>query len=174
MTPYQARIHAEALVKRLGISTPPVDVQDIAKRLGLRVLYEDLGEDVSGVLITSKDGANVIVQASDPNNRKRFTIAHEIGHFELEHHFPEGKHVHVDKGHFIRSRNSLSSTGLDPKEIEANQFAASLLMPEDMLREEVESLGVSPLLDHHVAQLAMRFEVSEHAMTIRLSRLELL
>lgn|SRR2546422_8081285 len=174
MNPYQARSQAEALVEKLGISTAPVDVEDVARRLGLRVLYEDLGEDVSGVLITSKDGANVIVQSSDPKNRQRFTIAHEIAHFHLGHQFPEGKHVHVDKGNFYRSRNSLSSAGLDSKEIEANQFAASLLMPANMVRVQVRSLRARPLLDHHVAQLAKRFGVSEHAMTIRLTRLGLL
>ena len=174
MNPYQARTQAEALIERQGISIAPVDVEDIARRLGLRVLYEDLGEDVSGVLITSKEGANVIIQASDPKNRQRFTIAHEIGHFHLDHQFPEGKHVHVDKGNFIRSRNSISSTGLDPKEIEANQFAASLLMPAGFLKEQVRLLEARPLLDQHVAQLAKRFGVSEHAMTIRLTRLGLL
>jgi Zn-dependent peptidase ImmA (M78 family) len=77
----------------------------------------------------------------------------------------------VDKGNFYRSRSSLSSEGVDPKEIEANQFAASLLMPADFVKREVKALQAMPLLDQHVAQLAKRFGVSEHAMTIRLTRL---
>src|SRR2546421_4076960 len=169
MNPYQARSQAEALVEKLGISTAPVDVEDVARRLGLRVLYEDLGEDVSGVLITSTSGANVVVQAADHTNRQRFTIAHEIGHYRLKHQF-DGEHVHVDRGNFISRRDSTSSTGVDPKEIEANQFAASLLMPPDLLKNEVDALGVPQLLDNHVAHLAKQFKVSEHAMTIRLTR----
>jgi Zn-dependent peptidase ImmA (M78 family) len=173
MTAYQARNQAEELVQEMGITSAPVDVESIAQKLGLRVLYEDLGEDVSGVLITSTSGANVVVQAADHTNRQRFTIAHEIGHYRLKHQF-DGEHVHVDRGNFISRRDSTSSTGLDPKEIEANQFAASLLMPPDLLKKEVEDLGVPQLLDNHVAHLAKQFKVSEHAMTIRLTRLGLL
>jgi len=173
MTAYQARAQAEDLVQQMGMSSAPVDVEGVAQKLGLRVLYEDLGEDVSGILITSTSGANVVVQASDHTNRQRFTIAHEIAHFHLKHQF-DGGHVHVDRGNFISRRDSISSTGLDAKEIEANQFAASLLMPPDLLKKEVHALGVPQLLDHHVAHLAKRFKVSEHAMTIRLTRLGLL
>ena len=79
--------------------------------------------------------------------------------------------MHVDKGNFYRSRNSLSAAGVDPMEIEANQFAASLLMPTDLVKREVQALQAKPLLDQHVALLAKRFGVSEHAMTIRLTRL---
>jgi Zn-dependent peptidase ImmA (M78 family) len=172
MNPYHARSQAEALIKQLRISEPPIDVEDLAKRLGLNVLYEELGgEDVSGALVRTKEGANVLVQASDPKNRQRFTIAHEIAHFQLEHCFPGERHVHVDKGNFYRSRNSLSAAGVDPMEIEANQFAASLLMPTDLVKREVQALQAKPLLDQHVALLAKRFGVSEHAMTIRLTRL---
>ena len=62
MNPYHARSQAEALIKQLRISEPPIDVEDLAKRLGLNVLYEELGgEDVSGALVRTKEGANVLV-----------------------------------------------------------------------------------------------------------------
>jgi Zn-dependent peptidase ImmA (M78 family) len=173
MTVYQATAQAEDLAQQMGVSSAPVDVEGIAQKLGLRVLYEELGEDVSGVLITSASGANVVVQASDHTNRQRFTIAHEIAHFHLKHQF-DGEHVHVDRGNFISRRDSTSSTGMDPKEIEANQFAASLLMPPELVKQEVKALEVPQLLDHHVAHLAKRFKVSEQAMTIRLTRMGLL
>jgi Zn-dependent peptidase ImmA (M78 family) len=137
----------------------------------LTIVYLDLGEDVSGLLI-SKGGSTVIaVQETDSLSRQRFTIAHEIGHFHLRHQFEPGEHVHVDRGHLITPRNSRSSTGGDLKEIEANQFAACLLMPSSLLSGTVKALRVEPLCDDHVTHLASEFEVSEQAMTIRLSTL---
>ena len=172
MALHNIRNTAESLVDELGISVQPVNVDDVAKRLGLRILYEKLAPDVSGLLITTKDGANIVVQNFDAKNRQRFTIAHEIGHHHLGHQFEGGRHVHIDTS--ISQRSSLSSTGLDLKEIEANQFAASLLMPEKLIRQQVELLKADPLLDKHITEFAKIFGVSEQAMTIRLSRLDLL
>jgi Zn-dependent peptidase ImmA (M78 family) len=77
----------------------------------------------------------------------------------------------VDRGHLITPRNSRSSTGVDTKEIEANQFAACLLMPSKLVLERIKALKVKSLCDDHVEKLAGEFKVSEQAMTIRLSTL---
>lgn len=105
--------------------------------------------------------------------RQRFTIAHEIAHHSLGHQFESGEHVLVDKGYYISERGPRASDGVDPKEIEANQFAGSLLMPSRLIREKVAELGGSPLLDSDVTELARAFGVSEHAMTIRLGGMRL-
>src|ERR1700735_758496 len=166
-----ARHQGEALAERFGFSKPPVDVEQIARRLKLKVVNFDLGEDISGLLISKGDSTTIAVQESDHTNRKRFTIAHEIGHFHLRHQFEPGEHVHVDRGHLITPRNSRSSTGVDLKEIEANQFAACLLMPSKLLLQSIKALKVKSLCDDHVKKLASEFQVSEQAMTIRLSTL---
>jgi len=166
-----ARYHGEALAEACGFSRPPIDVERVAKHLHLKIAYAELGEDVSGLLISKGDKTAIAIQDSDPPNRKRFTIAHEIGHFYLRHQFEPGEHVHVDHGHVITPRNSRSSTGVDPKEIEANQFAACLLMPTKLLEARIKALRTSSLRDSHVTYLANEFEVSEQAMTIRLSTL---
>ncbi|MRG94624.1 ImmA/IrrE family metallo-endopeptidase [Polyangium spumosum] len=168
-----ARSQGEQLAARLGGSAPPIDVKKVAEHLGLRVVEEHLGADVSGLLITGRAQPCICVQKDDFRPRKRFTIAHEIGHHYLRHQFEGGAHVHVDRGNFISQRSLRSSEGVDPKEIEANQFAAGLLMPSKLVREAVAKIG-GPLHDHHVAQLARDFEVSEQAMTIRLTTLRLL
>lgn len=165
-----ARTQAEILAQVCGFTRPPVDVENVARHLGLNIAYADLGSDVSGLLISRDDATAIAVQAGDNDNRKRFTIAHEIGHFCLRHQFEPGEHVHVDRGHVITPRNSKSSAGIDPKEIEANQFAACLLMPSKLLQARITSLRV-PLHDSHVTLLAHEFAVSEQAMTIRLSTL---
>jgi Zn-dependent peptidase ImmA (M78 family) len=166
-----ARYQGEALAEAFGCNKPPVDVQLVAKRLGLKVVHAELGDDVSGLLISKGDSTVIAVQQGDPLNRQRFTIAHEIGHFHLRHQFEPGEHVHVDRGHIITPRNSRSSTGVDVKEIEANQFAACLLMPSKLLLERIKALKVKSLCDDHVTRLAGEFKVSEQAMTIRLSTL---
>jgi Zn-dependent peptidase ImmA (M78 family) len=166
-----ARSQGEALAEAFGFRKPPVDVNAVAKALGLEVVRLDLGENVSGLLISKGKSTVIAVQENDPPNRQRFTIAHEIAHFHLRHQFEPGEHVHVDRGHLITPRNSRSSTGVDSKEIEANQFAACLLMPSKLVHDRIKALRVKSLCDDHVEKLAGEFKVSEQAMTIRLSTL---
>jgi Zn-dependent peptidase ImmA (M78 family) len=166
-------MQAERLIERFRIKKPPVDVEHIAQILGLQVTEADLGAGVSGLLVTNATNAHIVIQEKDAETRKRFTIGHEIGHYYLRHQFESGEHVHVDKGNYISQRGPQAATGVDPKEIEANQFAACLLMPSKMVQERVAALG-APLLDDEVIQLAKDFGVSEQAMTIRLTTLDLL
>ena len=149
-------------------------LNDLAKTLGLPVIYTDLGDDVSGLLVSNGAESCIVVNKDDHPHRRRFTIAHEIGHFCLKHQFEPGEHVHVDRGNFISKRGLRSSAGVDPKEIEANQFAANLLMPALLLRRTITAMHVANLHDHHVKKLADDFKVSEQAMTIRLDGLGLL
>ena len=92
-----ARYQGEALAEALGFKKPPVNVEQVAKSLGLKVVRVDLGDDISGLLISKGDSTTIAVQESDPPKRQRFTIAHEIAHFHLRHQFEPGEHVHVDR-----------------------------------------------------------------------------
>jgi Zn-dependent peptidase ImmA (M78 family) len=168
-----ARRAAETLIERLDIRTAPVDVAFIARTLGLQIVYNDLGEDVSGLLVTKDSKAAICVREGDALVRQRFTIAHEIGHFVLRHQFEDGEHVHVDEGFKVTARSNTRTLGHDPKEVEANQFAAALLMPSALLRPRVKRFGVVHLQDHQVVELAREFRVSEQAMALRLNALGL-
>jgi Zn-dependent peptidase ImmA (M78 family) len=171
----QVRMLAEDLANERGNGRVPIKVDSIAHSLGLEIIEANLGPDVSGLLVFNGAKAQVYVQENDPEVRRRFTIAHEIGHHYLQHQFESGEHVHVDRGNYISQRGPRSSDGIDPKEVEANQFAASLLMPSKILRERIGKMpNAKPLLDHHVSLLAREFLVSEQAMTIRLTGLGLL
>ena len=123
-----------------GPKDPPVDVKEIAKKLGLTVVVEDLDEEISGLLTTAETERTICVNKKHSRNRQRFSIAHEIGHHQLGHQFVPGEHVHVDRGVQISQRSGRSSEAIDSKEIEANQFAACLLMPKAMLEA---TLGLS-------------------------------
>ncbi|TGN09354.1 ImmA/IrrE family metallo-endopeptidase [Leptospira ilyithenensis] len=75
---------------------------------------QDNHQDVSGILNVEGNLYSIVVDQDHHDHRKRFTIAHELGHYIL--HKPES--IHVDKMSFYRS--PLSSTALDRLEIEAN------------------------------------------------------
>ena len=173
MSVLAARNAAEKLIDRMGIHSPPVDVHGIARSLGLRVVYEDLGSDISGVLVSRDGAASIAVKKSDKEPRKRFTVAHEIGHYYLRHHIQRNELVHADEHRQVIYRSAKASEGLDQMEVQANQFAASLLMPTRLVREHVERRP-KPMGDSDVEELAEAFNVSVQAMTIRLTTLGLL
>jgi Zn-dependent peptidase ImmA (M78 family) len=169
MSIQSARRQAELLITTLGITEAPVNVEEVAKHLGLRVISMELEDDVSGVLITKPQMSCIVIRKNDVVQRQRFSIAHEIGHFVLRHQFESGEHVHVDRGFRVSRRDKRSSSGTDAKEIEANQFAAALLMPSWIVMNNIKAIGSNDLNDEHVTNLAQKFKVSEQAMTIRLS-----
>jgi Zn-dependent peptidase ImmA (M78 family) len=159
------------LLARQGIDTPPVAVDEVAASLGVAVRKQPLEENVSAVLVLKPGGTPVIgVNAHHHANRQRFSIAHELGHFVLH---GETSELFVDE-FMVRFRDAKSSLAIDPKEIEANTFAASLLMPEHMLRADLTKREFSALDEAAVRSLALRYGVSEQALTFRLVNLELL
>jgi Zn-dependent peptidase ImmA (M78 family) len=126
-----AAAEAERLVRDLGITCLPVDPFKIAEQHGIMVVAKPASfEGVSGFL--TKFGDNfVIAHASHIKNEGfiRFTVAHELGHYFLPDHpeklFEGRDAVHHSKSGFIDD---------DFTELEADHFAAALLMPEEMFR----------------------------------------
>jgi Zn-dependent peptidase ImmA (M78 family) len=174
MSLLRVRKKAEALLERLEMLSAPIDVHRVARELGLRVMTANLGAGVAGLLVQRPGSPTVIcVHESDPATRQRFTIAHEIGHCHLAHERAGDAEIHVDRG-IIAQRTARSSEGaVDLNEVEANQFAAALLMPAELIRTRATELSQGPLLDVHVTELAAEFQVSEQAMAIRLVTLDL-
>jgi len=68
-------------------------------------------------------------------------------------------------------RNKKASLGIDPTEIEANRFAAELLMPQFLVVAEISDKPVDVDDDELVEQLASQFRVSKQAMGHRLNSL---
>lgn len=147
----------------------PVDVEKVAESHNVSVVEQDLEDSVSGVLVV-KDGRGIIgVNANHHPNRRRFTIAHELGHYLLH---PEASEVFVDRSPvFFRDGNS--AEGVDQNEVDANAFAAGLLMPEKDLIELLDDQPVDAFDDVSVRRLSARFGVSTQALTIRLTTLGL-
>lgn len=153
------------------ISSAPVDVERIARSLGILVRRTPTDDDISGFLLRDAGGRAVIgVNTMHHPNRQRFTIGHEIGHFILH---PEGT-MHVDRT-VIKLRDRASSQGEDYEEIEANTFAAELLMPINFLSRDLQRLPPTDFHDdRRMLQLAKNYQVSVQAMTNRLVSLRFL
>jgi Zn-dependent peptidase ImmA (M78 family) len=120
------------------------------------------------------DGSGVIgVNSEHPKTRQRFTIAHEIGHLLL--HGEE--EFHIDEKAPLALRDEVSSQAIDPREIEANQFAAELLMPDTLVRASVGALIAAEAnitAEDAIERLAREYRVSPLAMTHRLSNLRII
>jgi Zn-dependent peptidase ImmA (M78 family) len=158
---------ASDLLTQAGISGPPVPITELISAQRIKLLYPNLGKDASGVLVR-KDGTTVIgVNRAHPKTRQRFTAAHELGHALLH----GGAEVHHDAGFQVNLRSDLSSQGIDPEEIEANYFAACLLMPREFLEANPTAFFVDVEDATAVASLARSYGVSAHAMSLRLAGL---
>lgn len=164
----QAAGRAKSLLSDYGIQDVPVNVHALAREVGARIVEEVLDDDTSGVLVIKNNQAVIGVNKYHHHRRQRFTIAHELGHFLLHR---DDASVFVDT---IFYRDANSSEGMDEQEIAANAFAAELLMPEPILRQYLKSQGIDLFDDVAVKRLALRFDVSEQALTIRLINLRLI
>jgi Zn-dependent peptidase ImmA (M78 family) len=163
---------ANKLLATVGIQGIPVPVDRIAKALGARVRYSPLDEELSG-FVYIKDGVPIIgVNSMHHPNRQRFTIAHEIAHLQLHRQFITNA-VHVDKqfAESILKRDTSSATGTERREVEANQFAAALLMPSDILDQLLEDSPIDVEDDSSIEQWAKQFVVSKAALQYRIRNL---
>ena len=144
------------------VSHAPVDIEGIVRDLGIELIYTHLDPDVSGMIEkTGGDKYRISVNALDAPVRQRFTIAHELGHF-LYHRDLIGKGV--DDNRVYRSVSGGKYFNEDIKEnheIEANRFAANVLMPKTL----VDSLHAQGIIDPK--ELATVLKVSLPAIRIR-------
>jgi len=165
----------EGLLSNFSVSenNGPINVKEIAESMGVHVQSSDTKDNVSGFLYRDTNTGAVIGVNSDQNeNRQRFTIAHELGHFLLH----EGEPFFIDDNFFkINLRDNKSSKGSDTIEIEANYFAAELLMPRLILEKKLESIkNIDVINDEEnspLSEIATSLGVSKQALTYRLANL---
>ena len=148
------QVEIESIVERFKKSVP-VDVVALARALDIEVMKTWQWDDsTSGAIVRDTDGRFTIwTNAKHAENRRRFTIAHEIAHFVL----------HRDAiGDGIQDDALYRSTLGGLLERQANRYAAALLMPSPLIKQCVEDGATT------IAGLAAALRVSKTAMSIRL------
>ena len=139
----------------------PVKLAAMADELGLEVFRSPLKPNVSGLIEPSESapsGFRIRINRHELAERQRFTLAHEIGHYML-HRDKIGGGI-VDN---VMYRSNLSSRF----EVEANKFAADLIMPMHHINQKLNEFG-GVVSDDTIVALANHFRVSQAAMRIRL------
>lgn len=128
-------------------------IEDVVSSItDIQLKYESMETDKSGSL-SNEDGKWIICVNKNHNvKRQRFTLAHELGHYFLH----KEKNINFTDTTFFRSND------MDSIEYIANEFAARLLMPEDVVRELIDSEQIK-----NIGVLAEKFNVSSAAMKYR-------
>ncbi len=133
-----AKRKAEKFLADRGIASLPVDPITIAESLDIVVEPKpDTAGGVSGMLVRHQDMFGIMYAAHiDNEGFQRFSIAHEIGHYVLDGHvdhiFPSGDGVHTSEAGVVSG---------DRFELEADHFAAGLLMPDPHFSRKVRRFG---------------------------------
>ena len=146
---------AAEVMSELGVSPPPpVDIDKVVRDWGLAVDYVQSPRGLHGRVIVTR--AVIEVAADDHPHRQRFTLAHELGHYVLDH-----SPLFTD----AEPRDFGNPKGVN--EQEANHFAASLLMPAEWVRQDWAKL-------RDAARMATLYRTSPESMWYRLQELKLI
>ena len=137
----------------------PIDIDAIIEAYGLSVKYLDFDNDLSAMLVKKTIYINKNEYEKNPS-RANFSKAHELGHFVLHN-------VEAHEFKPVRFRSLGIENEEKVREREANQFSASLLMPEALLENAIADK--QELTEDDIRDLAKKFNVSFTAMSIRLS-----
>lgn len=124
---------ANAVHAQLGKIAPPVPVDDIARALDISEIRTDSFDGFEGMLLTDRRRSQGAILASTRHGqrRARFTIAHELGHFLMEHHV-----LTAEDGFRCRAqdmRETREGRRYFKQESQANEFAIGLLAPFRMV-----------------------------------------
>lgn len=145
----EARHQAKALLMQACITQAPVRLNEVIKHVPTNhnLLVKGTKEHLpSGVYaITHKEPGLTIIGYNENASitRQKFSVAHELGHLYMGH---------------LHGQSSIDLNSSDNDEIEANQFAAHLIMPPLFIKQSIKS-GIKD-----VEVLAKLFEVSSEAM----------
>lgn len=140
---------AKMLLDTYWNNSLPINPIFFAQKAGINVYSYD-GNDRSGYYDHEKK--IIYVNTKEPSQRQRFTIAHELGHALLHNETLSRDNYKNDWGTY------------QIKEMEANRFAAELLMPRGAVKAVVDTAPPFP-------ELCRIFDVSGEAMDIRLKNL---
>jgi len=159
----EIELEAETILNKLNIKTLPIPVEKLAAKLDIQI-RRGPSKEFSGLLLRKENTAFIGLNSEESSVRQRFTIAHELGHYFL----------HQNKDVFVEYRDNKHDIIREPKEMEANTFAAALLMPKLSIEKDFKNMVKDVFQELHLKLLASKYEVSEDAMKYRLVNLSFL
>ncbi|WP_313030569.1 ImmA/IrrE family metallo-endopeptidase [Brucella sp.] len=141
--------------------TSPIPIEDLAHSINIIDILEMETEEFEGGLTTDPDKQKgvILYKAGTKGGRRRFTIAHEIGHFLIPWHKGDRRCTKKDMG------ERRTETLIQQQEAEANRFAAGLLMPKPWFVSDMRKLGNADV--EHIRTLARKYETSVEATVAR-------
>lgn len=154
---------AKKLIKEARINSLPINPLLIAEIEDINVYKTSFNSaDVSGIIRKNKDGVKIYIKENEYKPRQRFTVAHELGHYYL--------HLKDEIGNFVDGDKMLNrdeSNTQSQEELEANQFAAALLMPKenviDLVRKGYSEMAIAEILDVSLPALKIRLKTLKDA-----------
>lgn len=157
----------EALVRLILQAEPdlpiPVPIEDLCQQLDIAAIQDLETDGFEGGLITDAErSAGIILVKNTMEVRRRFTIAHELGHFLMPSHVPDQAGRFLCKSSDLRRTSAREGDRRERMEVEANRFASLILMPAPALRQAMRGCTEPSL--QHIPTLARQFNVSREAM----------
>lgn len=157
------------------IDSVPVNIEAIIRSFDIELdKNSNLPEGVLGEISKESDRYKISIKKTDHYYRKRFTMAHELGHFVL-HKDKIGNGID-DSSENYRPVRRIDNVAGELEEKEANNFAANILMPEDLVVQYAKERGVfvgnEDEKDAALQEIATAFQVSKTAMRIRIEGLK--
>lgn len=154
---------ADLMREAAGCLSAPIDPMRIAQSLGIGVYNATFSDEaISGMLRWVAGEAQILVNQNQVIERIRYTVAHELGHFDLHSGMTES---FVDTDMDFYRREADNDDPIKKRvEVQANMFAAALLMPRALV---TEAYRISP----HYSLLSEMFFVSPQAMKFRIANL---
>jgi Zn-dependent peptidase ImmA (M78 family) len=158
-----ARRMAHKYLRKHQVAAPPVPVEYLLVQEGILVEVLTYPDDTAGESWWEDGIGHIAVNRALQPGRLRFTLAHEFGHLVLRHHerrFTDLSAVRQS----LRDPEEMAWEPVDPVEVEANAFAAELLMPVTLFHADWKR-------NPSIGRLARRYEVSVEAVAWRIRRL---
>ena len=168
---------ARKMLEKTRALAQPVDLGQVLDELELELRVRPMEEEYSGFLAVDK--RVIVVNKLHPAVRRRFTIAHEIGHYDLHRRDQDTTNVFIDRTAYFHNehevyfrRDQLGAADYR-MEMEANAYAAGLLMPRELLERYLDqhSDKIDLSKSESIRVIAEEFDVSRIAMGYRLHNL---
>jgi hypothetical protein len=141
---------ARRLLAVAKITEPPVDVERLSRLLGVREIIPIAFTSTDACLLPGRNGHTILIKRTSSGRRRRFSIAHELGHILL-------------RARATKFRGGNRERAAQEERL-CDEIAAELLMPETLFGREM--MGVEPSIEA-ICGLAKRFDTAVEPAAIR-------